>query len=227
MPQQYVNMTGEGELWVDSSGLPMRQILRLDFPAIKDDQVKADITVDFSFSIVASAQPMVVRLSASAVNGLRSAVIAVAMLAVFTILIALSRSRRVYIAIVIVVITSMVLSPLMQAVQAAQFAERLATRQRVQDDRTRESEMQRALEDKLQAKPVAASGPATLNMIRTDTGKDSDRDGFSDVQELFLKHKSGRSRESLDEAALGRPQYRHGSRRAHRLRRRFARHESE
>ncbi len=40
-------MTGDGELWVGEDGLPLRQILRLHFPPQSEEQVSAQISVNF------------------------------------------------------------------------------------------------------------------------------------------------------------------------------------
>jgi hypothetical protein len=41
-------MVGSGELWVGSDGLPLRQLLTLQFPAQDDEQVSSQIVVNFS-----------------------------------------------------------------------------------------------------------------------------------------------------------------------------------
>ncbi len=50
MAQQYVDMTGVGEIWVSSRGLPVRQIMTLQFPAQAGaaEWVSAEVTTDFS-----------------------------------------------------------------------------------------------------------------------------------------------------------------------------------
>jgi hypothetical protein len=47
--QQYVNMTGHGEIWLNEAGLPVRQIIHLEFPPEPGaiDQIEADITTSF------------------------------------------------------------------------------------------------------------------------------------------------------------------------------------
>jgi len=47
-PTYYRDMTGTGEVWVGEDGLPLRQILTLQFPPQRDEQVQAQIVVDFS-----------------------------------------------------------------------------------------------------------------------------------------------------------------------------------
>jgi len=42
------DMVGHGELWIGADGLPLRQILELQFPAQKEEQVHTQLVVDFS-----------------------------------------------------------------------------------------------------------------------------------------------------------------------------------
>jgi hypothetical protein len=44
----YQQMIGSGELWISEAGLPLRQILELQFPVQNDEQVHTQIVVDFS-----------------------------------------------------------------------------------------------------------------------------------------------------------------------------------
>jgi hypothetical protein len=48
MSPYYREMTGAGELWVAADGLPLRQILHLQFPPQKEERVQAEIKVDFA-----------------------------------------------------------------------------------------------------------------------------------------------------------------------------------
>src|SRR5262245_14388443 len=48
LPRQYAEMTGSGELWASEDGLPLRQVLHLQLPGQKDEQITAEVTVDFS-----------------------------------------------------------------------------------------------------------------------------------------------------------------------------------
>ncbi|NJK81828.1 MAG: hypothetical protein HC914_18990 [Chloroflexaceae bacterium] len=47
-PEALTGLSGTGELWVDSNGLPLRQVLHLAFPEQDDTQSTAEITVDFA-----------------------------------------------------------------------------------------------------------------------------------------------------------------------------------
>lgn len=48
VPTYFSEMIGTGELWIGEDGLPLRQILNLQFPEQHDEAVRAQITVDFS-----------------------------------------------------------------------------------------------------------------------------------------------------------------------------------
>ena len=62
-PAYFRDMVGSGELWVGQDGLPLRQILTLQFPAQNDEELHSQIVVNFSEfggGEVASSQPAVV-----------------------------------------------------------------------------------------------------------------------------------------------------------------------
>ncbi|MEY4174028.1 MAG: hypothetical protein RI900_1193, partial [Actinomycetota bacterium] len=46
--QSYSGLSGSGELWVGADGLPVRQVLSLEYPATAAGSVSVDINVDFS-----------------------------------------------------------------------------------------------------------------------------------------------------------------------------------
>ncbi|MFZ4662787.1 MAG: LamG-like jellyroll fold domain-containing protein, partial [Caldilineaceae bacterium] len=48
VPTYFRDMVGTGELWVGADGLPLRQILTLQFPPQNDEQVQSQIVVDFT-----------------------------------------------------------------------------------------------------------------------------------------------------------------------------------
>ena len=47
-PQSYAGVSGSGELWVDAGGLPVRQVLLLEYPATAAGSVSTEITINFS-----------------------------------------------------------------------------------------------------------------------------------------------------------------------------------
>lgn len=50
IPQQYVEMTGSGEIWLDAVGYPVRQTLDLSFPPQGDQDARIEAAVKVSFS---------------------------------------------------------------------------------------------------------------------------------------------------------------------------------
>ncbi|MEA3342286.1 MAG: hypothetical protein U9R15_20155, partial [Chloroflexota bacterium] len=143
LPKQYVDMTGTGELWVSADGLPVRQILHLHFPPTPDEQeISAEVTVDFAGFEQTSASRFTFHVSRIADHGLRFTLF----LAFCIVLIAYSRSKKLYAAIAIVIITSMTVTPLLQSVQAADFANRQAAKASEAETREQESDMQRAFD---------------------------------------------------------------------------------
>jgi len=56
LPEYYEQMVGRGELWVAESGLPLRQILWLNFPEQNSETLAAHVTTDFSdYGVFAAA----------------------------------------------------------------------------------------------------------------------------------------------------------------------------
>jgi hypothetical protein len=194
LSRQYVDMSGQGEVWIDSGGLPLRQILHLQFPEDGDQQVEADITVDFSGFGPGTA------LARSLQHGrrLRGLGLAGLWLASLALLATHRRSRTLYAAAVLAVILSMVALPLVQTAQLAAFYDRQAARaqDRDREGRYQESDMLEAL-NSLQAEPGPLQGPAALQAIAHDDGTDSDRDGMSDVEETLLGSDPLRNRPDL------------------------------
>jgi subtilisin-like proprotein convertase family protein len=149
VPAQLAKMTGEGELWIGADGLPMRQTLRLQFPPRQDDQdVRAEITVGFSHFSQTHASRITYhasRITHYASRVAPRALLATLFFAFCAVLLTHSRSRGLYIAIAAMVIVSMIVTPLLQSIKAAEFTEKQAARAREAEDREQESEMQRTL----------------------------------------------------------------------------------
>jgi hypothetical protein len=208
VPRVYEDMSGTGELWVGADGLPLRQIVHLDFPKAQDHRVEAEISVDFSGfgATQAASTPERSVVGETGVTGaLRDAALPVwsklrptsrtlqqaaggmAVLAFIALLVAHRRSGAIYTALVLAVIGSMLLTPLLQSHQVAAFYERQAARVREQQARQQESEMMQDLKAlQGEAGATTPNGPAALDLIRNDDGTDTDGDGISDVQELFF-----------------------------------------
>ncbi len=160
LPRQYVDMTGQGELWLDSDGLPLRQIIHLEMPERPDERIEVDITVDFSaFGYASAAQkpagdpqpsPGLTRwnpLSHLPHRALRQAALLAGTLILVSLMIVHRRSKKQYVALAVALIVCMVTTPLLRSLQAADFASRQAGRAREQEQRREESEMALTLRD--------------------------------------------------------------------------------
>ena len=125
------------ELWVDAQGLPLRLALHLAFPEERDgSRLEADIQTDFSgFPEQVAAAPTFTKNplawagtalpdEAAQASGTGGAL--ACSLGAVALLLACRRSRRLYAAVVIAVILSMVVVPLMQSERAVAFFERQA-----------------------------------------------------------------------------------------------------
>jgi hypothetical protein len=159
LPHQYVDMTGQGELWIGPDGLPLRQIIHLEMPERPDVRIEAEITVDFvDFGYAQQAAGGMTQNAggnggSSLLHGLQTlnpktlhqAALFVSMLAFCGLVAVNSRSKKLYVALALTVIVSMVLSPLLQSAHAANYANRQAERAREQEEREKENEMTRDL----------------------------------------------------------------------------------
>ncbi len=174
----YSGMTGSGELWLEESGLPARQILHLQFPEQNEARTEADIIVGFSGFVETTAVPTItitdlVQKVATPQTAVSFSALVLG-LALFTFLLRSASSRRAYAAITVVFITSMVLTPLLQGQRAAALGSGSSTNLAAANE-----------VPEIEAKELPTGGEA-LNLIQNDDGYDSDQDGLSDVQETFL-----------------------------------------
>ena len=152
-PTYFRDMAGSGELWVGDDGLPLRQILTLEFPPQKDEQVHAQIVVNFSS--FGNAQLAAILPAAAAGGAFSLATLAawsdygvpaamlLGLLALTTVLLYYRRARALQATVVGVVIFAQVAGPLFTtdtnmrffAAQAAQAADQEERRARADEDR--------------------------------------------------------------------------------------------
>ncbi|MCL5995588.1 MAG: hypothetical protein M1546_05970, partial [Chloroflexi bacterium] len=141
----YADMSGQGELWIGANGLPMRQILHLQFPPRPDEQAnQADVTADFSGFDAAEDEGRLTPglLSPSVLN--RGPFVAASLAFVF-VLVAHRRSRKWHAGVVVTLIVSMLFSPLLQSARAVEVADRLLAKAQAEKQRAQDSEMQQTL----------------------------------------------------------------------------------
>jgi hypothetical protein len=180
----YRGVTGEGEIWIDEHSLPLRLTVHLVYPERQNgERVEADIQTDFAnFPLQATRNQVFAKNLVSSLGLPRTSrewqqagrqpALAVGILGLLAVLIIYRRSKKVYAAFVLAVVSSILVTPLLQSQQAAAFSERWAVRRAEQERRQEEQETARELREELLAPnwdphrdPLAserASEPANL-----------------------------------------------------------------
>ena len=141
-PDQFREAIGEGEVWIDDDGLPLRLTIHLEYPQQRNgERVEADIQTDFSDfdrARLASAERPLGRLTGwlglpRTPDGWRrvrlNAGMGLSVLGLLAFIVAYRKSKRVYAAFVVAIIFSMVVTPLLQSHQVYAFGQKQAARQ--------------------------------------------------------------------------------------------------
>ncbi len=152
--RQYVLMTGSGEIWVDAEGLPLRQVISLEFPPDAYNQMSAYITTDFKdwaspeqTAVAALVQGdfqglwgAVRRWAVPFLDGVETAAVPASIITASLIMglaaWKLFGSKLVYAGLVGVIIFSMVVTPLVETSQVRAFSEE----QQIELDAAKEQE---------------------------------------------------------------------------------------
>lgn len=211
-PEIYRQISGQGQVWLDDAGMPRRLEVQLSIPPqANQGRVDAKIVTDlFGFTqadprgiqglLGGSPRAGLVMALAEGVAAARSITSALLLiLGTGLLLFGMIRHRasaRVYAVTVVLVTLSMVLTPLLQSVQAAGFMDRVQSTQAAQAERHAEAQASVDAQKELYTAdwhphqdPLAApntSQPAapviSASNTVTDT-TDSDGDGLLDVDE--------------------------------------------
>ena len=165
---EYRNAQGQGEVWIDEAGLPLRLTVHLVFPAARDGaHLEANIRSDFSGFPAPAAPPSFfdrpIDWTASALIPARHAgewaaggrlLFALAFgIGSLAVLLAGRRLRKVYAAAVVAVILSMVVVPLLHDQQIVAFA---------QEQQAQQAKLEQQQQQQVAARELAAemAGPA-------------------------------------------------------------------
>lgn len=191
--EAYRTMTGEGEIWIDEAGLPLRLAVDLEYPPQDGEQSRSRVQTDFSGfpDEVAAVPSLLEEPLAWAVGTLRSlgvpataeewgdlgmqAGLLVGFLVLGLVVAIRSRSRGVYAACAVTVILSMVVVPLCQSHQVQAFYERVVAQQLESQQQQEAGRLQQALVeaqtssdwDPLQD-PLAGSDPGIAGEFLTE-----------------------------------------------------------
>ena len=129
-PEQYRAAVGSGEVWLDRDGLPLRLNVAIQYPQQKNgERVSVQVFTDFSNfnrEALASHQSPVTHLQSSISNTISQVqqpenLISIAFLGLLGLGLINSKAKHVYVAIVVAVICSMVVTPLIQGYQVYAF----------------------------------------------------------------------------------------------------------
>ncbi|MCA9980719.1 MAG: thrombospondin type 3 repeat-containing protein, partial [Anaerolineales bacterium] len=193
LPTYMKELTGEGELWLAPTGLPVRQTVTLRFPEQDGVWIQTDIDVLFTDF----GQPVQVTLLQAMAAPWLSGVIPAFLLGVLTVsglvLTAVWLSRYqpdlAYRLFTALCIFSLLISPFYFVLRAEAAtlvrADRLAQSEASQAPSDAASAQQEALQTQREH-ALRLRSPQTLAQIRADEGQDSDHDGYSDTQETLL-----------------------------------------
>ncbi len=207
---QFVQMTGTGELWLDAHGLPLRQAISVTFPPDKNQQVTAVITTDFrNWADLPAVPPTAGNLFQQGLASLTAVVtnldstavvshltLSLLILSSLALMLRWYRSPHFYNGLVLLLIFSMVVVPLLQATEVGAFYDTIYAEQQprtVQQDRgepqpTSPFDPHQEPLSRFDTSPTAVrvtiNPPPELPLY--DNGQDSDGDGLTDAQEIFL-----------------------------------------
>ncbi|HFQ94402.1 MAG TPA: hypothetical protein ENK32_10360, partial [Anaerolineae bacterium] len=198
IPRLYAGMDARGELWIGDDGLPLRQIITLEFPPAGQEQVSAEITTDFT-GWGAPATPSALSGRATAVfwqirprlaDLALSAIPYLFLLALSAVLLFSRRQKLLYAILAVALSLIMVASPLLQGQRVYAFNQYYSQLQAKQSPPEKAENRPPAAGNRL---PAAAplAGPALQTTAATtdtldlfyDDGLDEDDDGLSNAQE--------------------------------------------
>ncbi|MBN1876488.1 MAG: thrombospondin type 3 repeat-containing protein, partial [Anaerolineae bacterium] len=178
LADEYVAMSGEGEIWLDSQDLPLRLTVHVAYPEAADgDRVSADIQTDFSGYPEAAAANRagawlagtlhLPRTSSEWRQTAQHSGMALGVLGLVILLITAATSRKLYIAVAAVVIVSTVISPVLQSQQVAAFSENAAAQHAAQEQEQAKAQEEREYQQQMNtsiwnanADPLAAAEAA-------------------------------------------------------------------
>ncbi|MCB0086349.1 MAG: hypothetical protein KDE54_00420 [Caldilineaceae bacterium] len=215
LPKQFSAMSGQGELWVGADGLPLRQVMHLQFPPDDNTISASEIAVTFfDFAQTPTQQAASLwhwgadrALSVLSAGAASAALLSVALACCFAwLVLTRRRSRLVYAGVAIGVIVSMLVTPLLTADRVVAFSTEQAAKAAAQEAERAEADAHRELEEQLaaptmdpHANPLAATAEAAAGLAQaatasryydsscdTDPNGDLDGDGLTNLSECLL-----------------------------------------
>jgi len=210
MAESYKNLGGQGEIWLTADGWPARLSVTLELPQQRDGRrVKAQIKTDFShFAPLQQARTPgawlagLVRLATPSGRYQAATQWALTMISLMLLLVLVNprRARRLYAAIALATIISLVVTPLLQARQVYAFTEQMTARQSAYAAQQPETPDTPEAEATPEPTPDPAAGGQSLTLEHTFAiqgndidgmfagldARDSDGDGLTDPDEVEI-----------------------------------------
>ncbi len=191
-PDKFMNMTGNGELWLDEAGLPLRQTIFMQFSPEGDNRQEVEIRTDYrqwqqsDLTGLAAKQYELTRYLNNptvAEQWQRTAVFL--SLFLFTIWLVANYSRRRWFhrTLVSVIIIVMLVGPLLQVDRVSAFYEKYGATEPVQNTTAITPPQETPFNP--QQNPLTVTSAATTAPLADDP-TDSDGDGLSNVLEQRL-----------------------------------------
>ena len=210
-PEQYAHMNGQGEIWIDSQGLPLRQMLDVTFPPQRDEQVSGRIVTTFH-----TFAPLPATTFWRLDDWVSTAATAAGLLLGFgfcLVVVTGRRSRQLYAALVTAIIFANVTGPLLQNLRIASFVDTQTARAADTEQMQSEQEMARTARELATAPtfdplvnpladtaatantpPLLPQAPTPEPLVKANDNTDSDQDGLTD----FLEERIGTDYNSAD-----------------------------
>jgi subtilisin-like proprotein convertase family protein len=143
----YLDMTGKGEIWLDSNGLPLRQVVHVTFPPDDQEQIEATIKTDFfNWGVGGSAQMGATsKVLEEWKQANLHAILLLGFLGLLVVLTVYRRSKKVYAFTVVFIAISMVVTPLLQSHHVHAFSEEMG------EQRAEQEEQQRSYDERVRA----------------------------------------------------------------------------
>ncbi len=155
-PEQFRNAVGDGEVWLDDAGLPQRLSITMEYPQqANGERLEIEMQTDFSNfdrTAIASLQSPGSQIQSSVTGLLEKAqetetLLSLSVVGLLSLALLNSRSKKVYTAIVIAVILSMLFTPLLQSAQVYAFNQDQAVRQAEQEQQQAEQDAAYEMQD--------------------------------------------------------------------------------
>ena len=200
VPRIYADMIGSGELWINDDGLPLRQIIQLQFPDSGEEQVDLEMTTDFTewgqpkttAAITSRASTLLWQMQPTLKDSALQIIPYILFLALTVILLLFRRKKLISIIFAALLILTMLTTPFLQGQQAYaanEYRSTLLEEQQQQESANIQEQKAPApafnpMLDPLLSVPLQVTAPTTDTLdLFYDDGLDDDNDGISNAQE--------------------------------------------